>query len=72
MKTDIAFVCDNVEVTTSAGRINAQMYGVYKLDVMGSVLDIMSADEVLEAIDYDKIVDYLEKNYDIEKIKRIG
>lgn len=70
MKTDIAFVCDNVEVTTSAGRIYAQMYGVYRSDVIESVLDVMSADEVLEAIDYDNIIDYLENKYDIEKIKR--
>lgn len=27
-------------------------------------------DDLLEAIDYNKIVDYLEEKYDIEKIKR--
>lgn len=69
MKTDIAFSCDSIEITTNAGRVNTQIYGVYKSDVMDSVLDVLSADEVLEAIDYDKIIDYLEEKYDIEKIR---
>ena len=66
METDIAFNCDNIDINTNAGRINAQICGVYKSDIMESVLDIMSADEVLEAIDYDKIIDYLEEKYDIK------
>lgn len=70
MKVDLAFLCDTVEVDCQGGKTRTQMYGVYKTDVMELVLDIVTADEVLEVIDYDKIIDYLEEKYDIEPIKR--
>lgn len=69
MKVDIAFLCDTVEVDCQGSKIRVQTYGVYKNDVMESVQEIMSIEDIIEAIGFDKVCDCLESVYDIEKIK---
>lgn len=69
MKVDIAFLCETVEVDCTGGKTRAQLFGVYKSDIMDSVLEVMTEDEVLEDLSYEKICDFLESRYDIETIK---
>lgn len=61
MKTEITLLCDKVEIESFRTLTRVEMHGIYKSDIMDAVLDVLSIDDVLEALKIEDVRRFIEE-----------